>query len=41
MDECPQSLTDAGDCGEAIHLIAVSWSKVIGNKVSDNVGASS
>ena len=35
---CPSSLTDADDCGEAIHLLGVSWSKVIGNKVSHNVG---
>ena len=38
MDECPKSLTDADDCGEGIHLIAVSWSKVAGNLVSHNVG---
>lgn len=38
FDECPQSLTDGDDCGEGIHLIGVSWSKVIGNKVSHNVG---
>src|SRR5215472_16054841 len=35
---CPSSLTDADDCGEGIHLIAVSWSKVVGNNVSHNVG---
>ncbi len=35
---CPSSLTDADDCGEAIHLLGVSWSKVIGNNVSHNVG---
>jgi hypothetical protein len=35
---CPSSLTDADDCGEAIHLLGVSWSKVIGNDVSHNVG---
>ena len=35
---CPSSLTDADDCGEAIHLLGVSWSKVIGNNVSRNVG---
>jgi Right handed beta helix region len=38
MAECPSSLTDADDCGEGIHLLAVSWSKVIGNNVSHNVG---
>jgi Right handed beta helix region len=35
---CPSSATDADDCGEAIHLLAVSWSKVIGNHVAHNVG---
>ena len=35
---CPTSLTDADDCGEGLHLIGVSWSKVIGNNVSHNVG---
>jgi hypothetical protein len=35
---CPSSLTDADDCGEAIHLLGVSWSKVTGNNVSHNVG---
>jgi hypothetical protein len=35
---CPSSLTDTDDCGEAIHLLGVSWSKVIGNNVSHNVG---
>ncbi len=35
---CPSSLTDADDCGEGLHLLGVSWSKVIGNKVSHNVG---
>jgi hypothetical protein len=35
---CPSSLTDADDCGEAIHLLGVSWSRVIGNNVSHNVG---
>jgi hypothetical protein len=38
MSACPSSLTDADDCGEAIHLIGVSWSKVVGNSVSHNVG---
>jgi hypothetical protein len=38
MSACPSSLTDADDCGEAIHLLGVSWSKVIGNNVSHNVG---
>jgi hypothetical protein len=35
---CPSSLTDADDCGEGIHLLGVSWSKVVGNRVSRNVG---
>jgi hypothetical protein len=35
---CPSSATDTDDCGEAIHLLGVSWSKVIGNNVSHNVG---
>jgi hypothetical protein len=35
---CPSSLTDADDCGEAIHLMGVSWSKVTGNTVNHNVG---
>lgn len=35
---CPSSPTDGDDCGEGIHLLGVSWSKVIGNTVSHNVG---
>ncbi len=35
---CPSSLTDADDCGEGIHLLGVSWSKVVGNQVLHNVG---
>ena len=35
---CPSSLTDADDCGEGLHLMGVSWSKVTGNTVSHNVG---
>jgi len=38
LSACPSSLTDADDCGEGIHLLGVSWSKVIGNYVSHNVG---
>jgi hypothetical protein len=38
MAACPSSLTDADDCGEGLHLLGVSWSKVIGNNVSHNVG---
>jgi hypothetical protein len=35
---CPSSLTDADDCGEGLHLMGVSWSKVTGNNVNHNVG---
>jgi hypothetical protein len=35
---CPTSLTDADDCGEGIHLLGTSWSQVIANNVSHNVG---
>jgi hypothetical protein len=35
---CPSSATDIDDCGEAIHLLGVSWSTVIGNRVAHNVG---
>jgi parallel beta-helix repeat protein len=35
---CPTSPTDADDCGEGIHLLGASFSRVIGNQVSDNVG---
>jgi hypothetical protein len=35
---CPSSLTDADDCGEGIHLLGVSSSRVVGNNVSHNVG---
>jgi hypothetical protein len=35
---CPSSLTDADDCGEGLHLLGVSWSKVTGNTVAHNVG---
>ena len=35
---CPASPTDADDCGEGIHLLGVSWSRVVGNDVRDNVG---
>ncbi len=38
MAACPSSLTDADDCGEGVHLLGVSWSKVVGNNVSHNVG---
>jgi hypothetical protein len=35
---CPSSPTDIDDCGEAIHLLGASWSTVIANTVSHNVG---
>jgi len=35
---CPASPTDADDCGEGIHLLAATYSRVIANRVSDNVG---
>lgn len=38
MVACPTSPTDLDDCGEGIHLLGVSWSKVVGNNVSNNVG---
>jgi hypothetical protein len=35
---CLASPTDSDDCGEGIHLLAATHSRVIGNKVTDNVG---
>jgi len=35
---CPASPTDPDDCGEGIHLLAATYSRVIGNRVSSNVG---
>lgn len=35
---CPSSPTDSDDCGEGIHLLGTSYSRVIGNQVTDNVG---
>ena len=35
---CPSSPTDGDDCGEGIHLLGASYSRVIGNQVADNVG---
>jgi hypothetical protein len=35
---CPSSATDPDDCGEGIHLLGVSWSAVVGNRVAHNVG---
>jgi len=37
-DACPASPTDTDDCGEGIHLLAATYSRVIGNRVADNVG---
>lgn len=38
MTACPASPTDIDDCGEGIHLLAATYSRVIGNRVSHNVG---
>jgi Periplasmic copper-binding protein (NosD) len=35
---CPSSPTDGDDCGEGIHLLATNYSRVIGNRVANNVG---
>lgn len=35
---CPTSLTDFDDCGEGLHLLGASSSRVVGNDVSNNVG---
>jgi hypothetical protein len=35
---CPASPTDPDDCGEGIHLLGVSWSRVTGNDINHNVG---
>jgi hypothetical protein len=35
---CPSSPTDSDDCGEGIHLLGTSYSKVVDNRVADNVG---
>ena len=35
---CPSSPTDGDDCGEGIHLLGTSRSRVIGNQVANNVG---
>lgn len=35
---CPKSPTDGDDCGEGIHLLATSYSRVIRNRVANNVG---
>ncbi len=36
---CPTSPTDSGDCGEGIHLLATTYSRVTGNQVVNNVEA--
>jgi hypothetical protein len=35
---CLSSPTDSDDCGEGIHLLGTSYSRVIGNRVANNVG---
>jgi parallel beta-helix repeat protein len=35
---CPTSPTDGDDCGEGIHLLATTYSRVTGNRVVNNVG---
>ncbi len=35
---CPSSPTDLDDCGEGIHLLGTSYSRVVDNRVSHNVG---
>jgi parallel beta-helix repeat protein len=35
---CPASPTDSDDCGEGIHLLATTYSRVTGNRVANNVG---
>ena len=38
MFACPSSPTDGDDCGVGIHLLGTSYSRVIENRVSHNVG---
>ncbi|MGA2873769.1 MAG: right-handed parallel beta-helix repeat-containing protein [Candidatus Dormibacteria bacterium] len=38
VDECSGSPEEPGDCGEALHLLSVTDSRVVGNYVSDNAG---
>ena len=35
---CPKSPTDLDDCGEGLHLLGTSYSRVVDNHVSNNVG---
>jgi hypothetical protein len=35
---CPSSPTDSDDCGEGIHLLGTSYSRVLHNQVTGNVG---
>jgi hypothetical protein len=35
---CPSSPTDGDDCGEGIHLLGATYSKVLSNRVANNVG---
>ncbi len=36
--ECKANGPIPGDCGEGLHLMGVTWSHIIGNKVENNVG---
>jgi nitrous oxidase accessory protein NosD len=36
--ECEAQGNIPGDCGEGLHLLSVTWARVIGNTVQDNVG---
>jgi Right handed beta helix region len=36
--ECQDMGEVPGDCGEAIHLLSVTWARVTGNRVEHNVG---
>lgn len=36
--ECQEQGNIPGDCGEGLHLLSVTWSKVTGNLVDHNVG---
>jgi parallel beta-helix repeat protein len=38
MGACPESPTDLDDCGEGLHLLGTSYSRVLNNRVSHNVG---
>jgi hypothetical protein len=38
FNACPSSPTDSDDCGEGVHLLATTYSRVTGNRVVNNVG---